>query len=381
MNIVYCTDSYRYFGGIQRITIEKANALAEIPGYNVYLIVSDNKTGDISHPLSPKVHLIDLDINYYEDDWKSKFHFIRGLIVKRYKHRKRMKEVFNKIKPDIVIATGTSEKYFINAIKGSAKSIREIHFVSNYRDISSANSSLFNKIISKISTFIDFKFSINNYDLIALLTKEDKENNWRDNPKAIVMPNPITFSSAEVSSLTNKEIISVGRLSGQKNFSSLIQICSNVFKKHPDWHLTIWGDGNERKHLNELINKFKLGNHVFLPGSTTDVRSKLLNASIFAFSSNFEGFALALLEAAECGLPLVSYSCPSGPKDLITDGENGFLVPPGDEDLFAERLCQLIENEHLRKQLGEEAHRRAQEFALDKIIGRWQKVFEELIAK
>lgn len=380
MNIVYCTDSYRHLGGIQRVTIEKVNALAQIPGYNVYLIVSDNKTGDMSYPLSPKVHLIDLDINYYEDDWKSTYHLIKGIIFKRLKHRRRMKKVFQLIKPDIIIATGTSEKYFINSIKGSAKSIREIHFVSNYRDLMSQNTSLINKCIAKISSIIDYRLSISNYDLIAVLTREDKDCYWGDNPKVIVMPNPSTFTSSDVSALLNKEIISIGRLTSQKDFSSLIRICDKVFSKHPDWHLSIWGEGNEHALLSDIIEQRQLGSKITLQGLTMDIPSKLLNASIFALSSKFEGLSLVLIEAAECGLPIVSYACPTGPKDIITDGLNGFLIPPGDEDLFADRICQLIENEDLRISMGKEARIMAQEFTIDKIINRWKEIFEKLVS-
>ncbi|MDE5649891.1 MAG: glycosyltransferase, partial [Duncaniella sp.] len=72
--------------------------------------------------------------------------------------------------------------------------------------------------------------------------------------------------------------------------------------------------------------------------------------------------------------------CPTGPKDIITDGLNGFLIPPGDEDLFADRICQLIENEELRISMGKEAKIMAQEFTIDKIINRWKEIFEKLVS-
>lgn len=381
MNIVYCTDSYRYFGGIQRVTIEKVNALAEIPGYNIYLIVSDNKTGEIPFPLSPKVNLIDLDINYYDDDWKSKLHLLKSITIKRLRHKRQMKQALKKIKPDIIIATGTSEKYFINSIKGNAKTIREIHFTSNYRDLTTHKAPTFYKLLSKLSSFIDYRLSINNYDLIAVLTQEDKDNMWKNNPKVIVMPNPVTFSSPEQSPLTEKELISIGRLCSPKNFSSLIRICAEVFKKHPDWHLSIWGDGAERNHLEKLIDTLGLNSNVFLPGSTNKISEKLLKSSIFVLSSDYEGFGIVIVEAEECGLPIVSFACPYGPKDIITDGKNGFLIPPGDEDMFAQRICQLIENKELRCAMGNEAKLNASKYSSEKIINRWCEVFENLVAQ
>ena len=91
MKIVYCVDSIKYLGGIQRVTIVKANALASIPSNDVYIVVADNKSGVMLSPLSDKVHLVDLNVNYYEDDWKSKFYVIKGIIIKRKEHKKKLK--------------------------------------------------------------------------------------------------------------------------------------------------------------------------------------------------------------------------------------------------------------------------------------------------
>ena len=102
MKIVYCTDSICYAGGIQRITIAKANALSQIEGNEVWIIVTDNKQKPVL-PINPEVHIIDLDINYFEDDWKSKLHVIKGILIKRKQHRKKLKTVLNQINPDIVI--------------------------------------------------------------------------------------------------------------------------------------------------------------------------------------------------------------------------------------------------------------------------------------
>ncbi|MBR6621513.1 MAG: glycosyltransferase family 4 protein, partial [Bacteroides sp.] len=90
MKIAYCLNSIRYLGGIQKVTIVKANALSEIPENEVYIIVTDNKEGVLLEPLSPKVKLIDLDINYYEDDYKSRWNVLKGIFIKRREHKKRL---------------------------------------------------------------------------------------------------------------------------------------------------------------------------------------------------------------------------------------------------------------------------------------------------
>ena len=125
MKIAYCTDSICYAGGIQRVTIAKANKLAL--KNEVWIIVTDNKDKPV-FPLSTKVHLVNCDINYFEDDWKSRFYILKGIIYKRKQHKKRLKEILNQIQPDIVISTGTSEKNFLPYLSVSSHPvfIREI---------------------------------------------------------------------------------------------------------------------------------------------------------------------------------------------------------------------------------------------------------------
>ena len=132
MKIAYCTDSICYAGGIQRVTIAKANKLAL--KNEVWIIVTDNKDKPV-FPLSTKVHLVNCDINYFEDDWKSRFYILKGIIYKRKQHKKRLKEILNQIQPDIVISTGTSEKNFLPYLSVSSHPvfIREIHSNKNYR--------------------------------------------------------------------------------------------------------------------------------------------------------------------------------------------------------------------------------------------------------
>ena len=110
MKIAYCLNSIRYLGGIQKVTVVKANALSEIPENEVYIIVTDNKEGVLLEPLSPKVKLIDLDINYYEDDYKSRWNVLKGIFIKRREHKKRLTSVLKEIQPDIAISVGQSEK-------------------------------------------------------------------------------------------------------------------------------------------------------------------------------------------------------------------------------------------------------------------------------
>lgn len=380
MRIVYCTDSIRYLGGIQRVTVTKANALAAIPGNEVWIVVTDNREGILATPLSPHVRLVDLKVDYYADDQISKLHVLKGIFIKRRRHRKLLGRLLAEIKPDVVIATGTSEKYFIPKIAHGAATIREIHFNTGYRmDSARKTGALFDMVNARVADFIDYRFGIKRYDRLALLTREDREDNWSGYERAIVMPNPLTFKAPVAAALDSKEIVATGRLTDQKDFATLLQTVRKVFDRHPDWHLTIYGEGSQRSMLESLVTELGLCENVTLAGAVTDIQDRLRQSSIYALTSRFEGFPLALIEAMETGIPPVAFSCKTGPRDIITDGKDGFLVTPGDTGTFADRICTLIEDRTLRHDMGAAARRRAADFSTENIIGRWMRLFEELV--
>ena len=377
MKIVYCTDSICYPGGIQTVTITKANALSKIEGNEVWIIVTDNKREPIEN-IEKNVHLIDLDINYYEDDYKSKWHILKGIFIKRNEHKKRLQSTLNDIRPDIIISTGTSEKLFLPNIKinSNPQFIREIHFTRNYRSLNARN--LFEKISAKIGDFIDYKLSINRYNSIVVLTEQDKNENWENNKKIIAIPNPIKSLPYKTSTIENKKVIAAGRLTHQKNFASLIRSWNSVVNNHPDWSLEIYGNGAEYNNLLTLISNLKLEKHVFLKGHSYNILEEMANASIFTLTSTFEGFGLVIVEAMSCGLPVISYNCPCGPKDIISDGTDGFLVPLNDEQCLAEKINLLIENEALRKQMSKAALIKSQKFTAKEVISLWMNLFNTL---
>lgn len=376
MKIVYCLNSIRYLGGIQRVTVVKANALADLEGNEVYIVVTDNKNGVITEPLSSKVHLIDLDINYYKDDYKSRWNVLKGIFIKRREHKKRLASVLNEIQPDIVISVGQSEKNMIPSIKGKWKTIREFHFVKDYR-LRQAKS-FFDKVLAWGGNLYDFNFKIKGYDHIVTLTHEDKEMNWKGWNNVSVIPNPSTFHTDKISTLDQKKVISVGRLSPQKNYASLIRAFKYVVDKHPNWTLEIYGDGPLEMELKSLIDQLNLKRHVFLKGFSSNIKEVMTNGSIYAMSSIFEGFPLVLIEAMTCGLPIVSYACPCGPKDIITVGKNGFLVEVNDEKELANRINLLINNDTMRKEMGENCIEKVQSFHIQIIIQQWMYLFKTL---
>ena len=374
MKIVYCIDSINGIGGIQHVTLEKANALAEYDSNTVWILFADH-SGNQIFPLSPKVHKIDLNINYYKDDWKSRWHVLKGILVRRRKHKRALKKALNRIQPDIVISVGQSEKNLLPTIRGKWATVREFHYTRNYRRLVART--LFDRLLSFCGDCVDV-FVLKKYDRIVALTQEDKERNWQQWGTVYVIPNPVTVFPTHTS-LCTSTILAAGRLTYQKNFASLIRAFSVVTKRFPEWSLDIFGDGEERDYLSSLITDLGLFENIHLMGNCSNIQEIMPRYSLFALSSRFEGFGLVLVEALSCGLPVVSYACPCGPKDIVRDGIDGFLVSPGDESMLAERICQLIEDENLRRKMGAAALERAKEFSFEKVIPMWTTLFEELV--
>lgn len=378
MKIVYCLNSIRGVGGMQRVTIVKANALSDIEGNEVYIVVTDNKHASLVAELSSKIHLIDLGIDYYAGDTgRSK---LANIIVYKRKirqHRKALYDCLREIKPDVVVSVGGFEKYMLLSMKNRTwKVIREFHFEKNYRQKHSKT--LFDRSIAWLTDFYDFHFKEKNYDCIVLLTEEDRNLNWKGWHKIRVVPNPISFECVTPSRLDEKVVVMVGRLDPIKNCSSMVRAFKIVAKRHPDWVLKIYGGGSEKDLLERLIDDLALQDNVFLMGYSSDIKAVYCNSSLSVLTSRSEGFPMAMIESIECGVPVVSYDCPCGPKEIISDGVNGFLVPFGDEQAMADRICQLIEDVDLRKKMGEAAKKEAKKYQINSIIDRWMQLFREL---
>ena len=375
MKIVYCTDSVNHLGGIQRVTTVKASALAAIAGNEVYIVTAEGR-GKSIFPLDSRVKTIDLDVRYYDDGWKSKWHLIRSTITKRREHKKKLRKLLGALAPDVVISTGTSEKFFLPAIapKGSTV-IREIHSCTRYRLLHARG--WFDTLAAHAGDFLDFKINMKRYDRVYLLTEEDRQG-WKNREKVSVMPNPNSFVPDQSTSGKAKKVIAVGRYTRPKRFDRLLSIWHQVAARFPDWSLEIWGEGEEREKLEKQIEQLGLKETAFLKGYTSDIQKQLSNASVFALTSDFEGFGLVIIESMSHGVVPVSFACPTGPKDIITDGEDGFLVPVDNPDLFAGKLALLMDNEDIRIRMAHKAVQRADDFTPERIARRWINEFESL---
>lgn len=380
MRIVYCIDTIDRLGGIEQITIAKVNALARIDGNDVWLVLANN--GEAARTKLKNVSVIDLEIHYYENDTQSGY--ICALIdylKKRCLHRKRLRVMLDSINPDVVISTGMSDKNFLPTFKlrSNPVFIREVHFSQFYR--SEQAYSVCERLIAKVGETLDYRWAIKKYDKIVVLTEADKTGLWEKWDKVTIMPDPITKEVKIQSTCRSKIAITAGRLMRVKNQDALINIWAKVIQRHPDWTLQIWGEGPQRDSLIKQIKRLRLENHVFLMGYTPDVQEQMAKASLFVLTSQTEGFSLVTLEAMSVGVPAVVYNCPGGIRYVVKDGETGFLVPLNDGEAFVEKVCMLIENDELRRKMGQTALCESDQYKIEKIAQLWMTLFQELLVE
>ena len=392
MKIVYCLVGTYYAGGLERVTTVKANWLAE-HGYEVYLVTTGHAGHPPYYPLHPSIKHIDLGLCYEVQGAISRFEAFRRNLPKYCKHKELLEELFAEIRPDIAVAAGWHEGEFLYQIKDGSKKIIEHHI---WRNASFALHSLYLKQMSHVTLLRRVKSGLlmlwnrwltykqgrydRQFDRLVVLTEEDKTY-CTHCPTTTVIPNPITTPSLEVSPLSDKVILAVGRLDNQKNFPELVDIWAFLAKDYPDWKLRIVGEGYTDVRILKKVKEYGLEEQFELCPFTNKIQEHYLSASIFTLTSAFEGFGLVLVEAESMGLPVVSYACPCGPRDIIRDGQDGFLVEPGDKETFAARLRQLIEDEELRRRMGQAAKVNSQRFSLDNVMKQWADLFAELTAK
>jgi glycosyltransferase involved in cell wall biosynthesis len=190
--------------------------------------------------------------------------------------------------------------------------------------------------------------------------------------KGIIIKNPIkNIYNYKTNFLESKEIISAGRLETQKDHITLIKAFENIIKFHPQYHLSIYGEGRLRSELEEYISNHKIDSYVSLPGTTKDLDHFLANSAMFVLPSIYEGYPNVLIEAMVIGLPVISTDCAYGPRDIIRNNENGILVPVSNITAMELAIKKLIDNKELSKKIANNALEIRNELDVNKILKKW----------
>lgn len=220
-------------------------------------------------------------------------------------------------------------------------------------------------------------------DAIALLSERTRE--WfaarlgQASPRLAVVPNAVESGYRPRSSRMGRMVMMAGRFTAEKQFDHAVAAFAQIVPEHPDWRLRIFGDGL-RGSVERQITALRMGDHVELMGASFNLDQEWSKASVALLTSRVESFGLTLLEAAAAGVPAVAYDCPNGPREIIEDGVNGYLVPPDNVDELAAGLRKLIEDTELRHDMGERALQAVDRFSVETVMPKWEALFTELLA-
>lgn len=361
MNLCFLIGGFTRVGGIGRVTSILASELARDDAYHVHVLsYSDTQLPNL-YILPSNVtqsHLLDRHMTAK----KAIFHNAIGKLRKYIKDHSI----------DILIAGGALFFPFVVLATAGLKT----------KTIAWEHSNVFNKSdhqFQGLARLFGAKYS----DCIVTLTKNDC-NNYKNvfRPDRVEhIYNPVDNLLLERKTSYNvhsRRIISVGRLSYQKNFENLIDVARGVMSKNPDWSWDIYGEGEERESLAAKITHYGLQNHVFLKGRTDRIYDIYNDYAFLVMTSRYEGFPMTLLEGMSQGLPLLSYDVMTGPNEIISDGVNGYLVKPDDTETMISRINHLITNTDLRLEMSRNCINGVKAFSLDTIAASWKLLFGEL---
>ena len=376
MKLVYCICNICNPGGMERVMLNKINYLVENLYWDITVVTTDQKHRPPFYLFPKEVKIVDLDINYTDDNKKSPILKIIGYLRRRALHKKRLTRFLMEEKADVVSSLFPSESSFIPSIKDGSKKVLELHFNKFFR--LQYNRTGIIGLLDKYRTWQDERL-VRRFDKFVVLTNEDKENwgNWKD---IVVIPNAALVNKGSFSSVNNKRVIAVGRLDYQKGFDRLIDAWKIIQqnRQFQDWQLDIFGQGEWKEKLQCQIEEYGLQSSVCLNRPSSAIYDEYRNSSLIVMSSNYEGFGMVLVEGMSCGLPAVAFDCKCGPKDIIRHGENGLLVKNGDIQGLADALMKLMGDDELRRRMSLEARKVTETYSEEVVMKQWMELFSML---
>lgn len=378
--IVYCTPALYSAGGVERVVSFKASYFAEQLGYDVTIIVTEGRGRACFFPLSDRVKVVNFELGF-EDLWKAPF--LRKVFLylsKQYKYKQRLSIELMRIRPDITISMLRREINFLTSLKDGSKKVGELHVNrANYRNFESNDSNPLKRLFSWFwmkSLVVHLK----KLDQLVVLTEKSMVA-WPELENVTVIPDPIPLPLPVSHGTNTKRVITIGRYAYQKGYDLLLQAWAEVEKHYTDWTLEIFGMGDQSSYRQMMLDLGIDTNRCLLNGPVDDVGQVYMDSSIFVLSSRFEGFGLVLVEAMASGLSVVSFDCPAGPDEIITDGYDGLLAPSGDVKVLAQKLMMLMADEKLRTRFSQNARQSAQRYEMNLIEGKWVDLFNKLMTK
>ena len=381
MKIVYILKSMAPIGGLERVICDKMNFLVS-HRHEVILVTYEQGNHPFAFQVDSRIIHYDLDVRFFMlcryPIWERLFYFLKFRLI----FKKRLQNIVDILNPDIIIANSYSMGVadIITGIRTKAHRILESHVA--FYIMQKTNYYNHNRLLHYMARFYDWRIgkAVRKFERVVTLTRGDacEWNNLTD--KIDVIPNPITCYPDVLENRTcnYSRIICAGRLNSQKGFDLLIKAFALIESKCPQWHIDIFGNGDDETMLSKMILAYNLQKRIIIHRPSSDIYKEYQTSDFLVLSSRYEGFALVLAEAASCAIPSVAFRCKYGPEDIISDGENGLLVTDGNINELAEKILWMIEHQEARLRMGINARNMAKRYQIDIVMKQWEELFDSL---
>lgn len=361
-NICFIDPDFSVIGGAEKVLYTMALDLYK--KYNVYIVSIWSEGKKTVGPLPD-------GINYYilnDGPIKRRITLYPKKICDLIKY-------INKNNIDTVFLMGLYSAAFISSLKPFTKT----KYV--FCDHSSLMSQWDNKRVRSVSRhaakLADKTIVLTKSNLFSYKEKFKIKDEKIDYIYNYIDENVFKYSQNEYD-INSKKIVTAGRFGPEKGFDMLVDVADIVFKKHPDWTWDLFGDGEEFEKVKNLIYEKGLENNLILKGQTDNMYDKYKDYAMYVLPSYREGLPLVLLEAKANHLPIVSFDVITGPREIVQDNIDGFLIDCYDKKQMADKICKLIENKALREQFSSHSYDNLDQFKKENIINKWDLLINSL---
>lgn len=346
-------------GGTERAVVNLANSLAKLKKYQIMIVsVFSSEEDKVTFLLDHKVVVYHMKLR------------VKGYIHRMFSYRKLIRmlgKLIDENEVKIVIGTTHAFNCIITYLDNKVKKVGWEHVI--YRECPA---------ISRAIRRVRYRL----LDKLVVLTEAEKSfYPYVEAGKKQVIYNAVSFDTDVTANLTNKRILYVGRLEKIKRVDLLIKASVNIKKAVSDWRIDIYGSGSEEQNIRNLIHENALEDYITIHKPISDIRKEYLRSGMIILTSRSEGLPMVLIEAQTCGLPIVSFDCPNGPRAVVSDGIDGYLVEQGNIDELAKRVIMLAKSKELREKMGRCAKLNSKRFSSDKLVNEWDFMLEKLLLK
>ena len=362
------------YGGLEKQVTTLANELAK--SYDVELVVLyDLLNGKSFYKLNDNIKV----------KFVLKYGPIKAKQIKEMLKKIKIIELFKSLAKDIKLIF---TKYFrvrkiVNNMKTDVLISSRIEFSRQIKRRDILTISQEHSYVDTPSYVKKVKKSFKNIKYLVVMTDKAKENyqKWLNGnntyTKVIKIPNAIN-STNKKATLDSNQIISVGRLEDVKDFETLILVFSMCLAQNNNLRLEIVGDGSKKEELVNLCKSLNILDYVRFTGKldSNHVEGEMLKSSLFLLTSKSESFSLVLVEASSLGIPCISFDIDVGPREIIKDGKNGFIIKDRNKELMKKKILEIMNSRDIRNEIGNNAKINAEKYYIENVVNEWKKILK-----